>query len=143
MANKTSVHCDPVHHRNGATPTADEVMALYPTIPADADPDKIMLFLQLVYPLHYVAAKGRLCLFVGKSPSDPDCVRFNTVLDDEGNSIFAKRVLGDMEAAATRKAATTPDRAGKAAPKTAGGEHTSANRRSRKTKRQQNRPRPN
>lgn len=118
-------------------------MALYPTVPADADPDKILLFLQLVYPLHYVAAKGRLCLFVGKSPSDPNYARFNAVLDDEGNSIFAKRVLGDMEAAVTRKAGTTPDRADKTAPKTAGGQPTTADRRSRKTKRKQNRPRPN
>nr|UDO46936.1 hypothetical protein [Pandoravirus massiliensis] len=140
MATKTSVHCDSVPRQGDGTPTADEVMALYPTILADSDPSEILLFLQMTYPLHYVAAKGRICLFVGRSPSDSHYARFNTVLDDEGNSIFAKRVLDDMCAAANHKVAAQNDRAGKTAPSRPSGHHTSGGRRSRKTGRRRSRP---
>lgn len=143
MTSTTSEHCESALHREGETSAADEVMALYPTIPADTDPDMVLLFLRMTYPLHCIAAKGRLCLFVGESPSDPHFVRYNTVLDDEGNSIFANRVLDDMNAALNRKAAAMPDRVGKTAPKTASAHRTPDSRRSRKTKRHQNRPRPN
>ncbi|AVK76560.1 hypothetical protein pneo_cds_953 [Pandoravirus neocaledonia] len=95
----------------------------------------------MAYPVHYVADKGRLYLFVGRSPSDSHYARFNTVLDDEGNSIFARRVLDDMNAALIRKAEAAPAHADKTG--TASGHGAPGSRRPRKTGRRRNRPRPN